>query len=221
MITKDILSTTYILLDNASEEELDLIIAIEKLASVLTTMMYEEVFGNLDTVIRKATVDFNDTTGTVNNTLTEFGDVVFLRFNNAHVDECPVSQLELYTDAGIQRVAFWTDESTSTRKISLSIGQVGTLDVWYEPYRTQEHTLGSNIDYDNSLKWCIATRLAVQLLPYVKYKDQFRMINKPILTQQLKEEERHWTQIYLEKVNRIGTAKPFQRLPFMAQRYND
>jgi hypothetical protein len=47
------------------------------------------------------------------------------------------------------------------------------------------------------------------------------MANRPVLQAQLREEERHWTQIYLEKVNRIGTAKPFTRLPFMAQRYNE
>lgn len=221
MIVKDILSTTYLLLDDVSEEELSLAVALEKLASVLTTMMYEEVFGNLDTVIRKGQVTFADTSGTVNNTLPEFGDVVLLKFNNVHIDECPVSQLQVYADAGIQRVAFWKDEATSVNKISLSLGQAGILDVWYEPFRNQEHTLTSNIDYDNTLKWCIATRLAVQLLPYVKYQDQFRMANRPVLQAQLREEERHWTQIYLEKVNRIGTAKPFTRLPFMAQRYKE
>jgi len=216
MQTKDILASVYVLLDNADEDELELSLALELFASMLTMMKFEQIFGNLDDVIIKDEVLFSDTTGVVTNSLTDFGDVVYVKFNNEYVDECPVSQLELYRDSGMQRVAFWTDAETGTKKIQLAIPQIGTLQVWYEPYTAISNTRTATVDLHDSLRWCLCTRLAHLLLPYVRFKNPDKMMNKPNLALTLSKQAEDWKKVYLEKVNRIGTNKPFERLPFQA-----
>lgn len=216
MIVKDILASLYVILDNATEQELEPAVALENLGSVLAMMKFEQIFGNLDDVIRKESVVFSDTTGIVENTLTDFGDVVYLQINNTLVDECPVSQLENYRNASMQRVAFWTDAEDDTSYIQLSIPETGTLNVWYEPYETIARTRESNIEFHQLLRWCIVYRLAKMCLPMVKYRNVFKMQNKPILSMEISNTANEWKQVYLEKVNRIGTGKPFTRIPYMA-----
>ena len=181
-------------------------------------MKFEQIFGNLDDVIRKETITFSDTTGIVENTLTDFGDVVYLQMNNVLVDECPVSQLEGYRNASMQRVAFWTDAEDDTKYIQLSIPETGTLNVWYEPYEAIERNRSATVDFHELLRWCIVYRLAKMCLPFVKYRSVFKMQNKPLLSVEIMSNANDWKQVYLEKVNRIGTGKPFTRIPFMAGR---
>lgn len=218
MIVKDIISTVHILLDNATESELELSVVLELFGSMLTMMKYEQVYGNLDEVIRKQTVTFPDLTGRVINTLPEFGDVVYLKFNGEYIDESPVSQLELYSNAGTQRVAFWTDASTDTNYIEQSIATQGTLDIWYEPYSTADTQIDAVVDIKDSMKWCLASRLALTCLPYVKFRSPIKMANKAQIAMNLNKIAEDWKQVYLESVNRIGTAKPFTKIPYMASR---
>lgn len=216
MIVRDVLASTYTLLDNATEEELEPAVALEFFASLISMMKYEQVFGNLDDIITKDSVTFSDTTGIVTNNLTDFGDVVYLSLNNNALNECPVSMLDLYRDSSLQRVAFWTDATTSTKYIQLAIPETGTLDIWYEPFTTVDRYGDATLDLHESLRWCIAGRLAEMCLPYVKYKNIYKIQNKPQLAQTLAKQAFDWKQIYLEKVNRIGTNRPFTRLPFRA-----
>lgn len=213
---QDIIATTYLLLDNIDDDEVDFPVVLELLGSILSVKMYQSVFGNLDSVIRKEKVIFSNE-DTVDNLLPDFGDVVYLDFNGSHIDESTVSQLQIFKDSGILRAAFWRDSSDNSNKISLSMPATGILNVWYEPYIEQNLDLLGDTTIPTSLKWCIATQLAVAVLPYVKYKSEFKLANKPALAASLGEQAAHWEKIYLEKVNRIGTAKPYVRLPFIAK----
>lgn len=217
MIIKDILATVYVLLDNCSEEELDYVVAIETLANIITKMKYERILGNVEEVITKGTLSFTDTTGLVTNTLTNFGDVVYIEFNGQAIDESPVSMLDLYSNSGIQRAAFWTDTTNiGTKFAQLALAQAGTLKVWYEPDDSTLLTKGGIVDFQQSLKYCIATRVAAQCVGYVKFKDPEKLSRIGVLALTLNNEAETWRKIYLEKVNKIGTDRPFSRLPFMA-----
>lgn len=222
MIVKDVLATLYTILDHATEQELSLVTALEHFASMQTKMQYEQIFGYVDEVVRKSTVTFDDTTGIEDNTLEDFGEVVHLSFNNDTINECPVSLLEEYAQSGLQRVAFWTDEDrsgstiTRTNKIQLAIPQMGALEVWYEPYTPVYNNLAADVQLHSSLKYCLAWRLADICLPYVKYDDSRKELNKPALQAIILREAEQWKKIYLEKVSRYGTSKTFSKLPFMA-----
>jgi hypothetical protein len=212
----DILSSSLLLLDNPSEEELNFAVALEVLASVLNIMRQEQILGALDDIIKKAEVTFTGTTGIVTNSLTEFGDVVYLEFNGEAVNECPVGMLSMAKDAGLLRVAFWKDDDTGTKKIELSIPQEGTLKVWYEPDVTDGVALSDTIDHSDSLRMCIASRHALACIAYVHFKSEIKEIGKQVLYESLKAQAAKWTEIYLDRVNRIGLNRPFTRLPFMA-----
>lgn len=215
MINNDILASSYALMGDVSEEELPRATALEQLGSVLNMMQYEKVFGNLDDVITKSELSFTDTTGVKANTLTDFGDVVFLRWNGVSIEECPVSQLDMYADMGLQRVAFWTDESGSSF-IQLAIAEMGTLMVWYEPEIAHTANQYSLVTFRDSLRWCIATRHAHHCLPYVIYKDPAKAANKPYVLEAIREQKLNWDENYKMLVNKIGTGRPFSKLPFAA-----
>lgn len=223
MIVEDILATTYILLDNITEEELDRAVALEQLGSVLQQMEFERLLSNLNDFLIKDTIVFTDGTGIKPHTLTNFGHPVYLKMNEYEIEECPVGMLDIYATEGLQRVAFWSDADTdgsregAVKYAQLGIPINGTLKVWYEPDKVPEKGISSDIDFNNSLRYCIATRHAKACLPYVKYRDEYKSANKPILAQLLISQADNWERIYLEKINRIGTDRPFSRVPFGAR----
>jgi hypothetical protein len=190
-------------------------VAIEQLASTLQMMQYEQVFGNLDNIINKEDIVFTDATGLHTNTMTNFGHPVYLEFGGEPIEECPVGMLDLNAAAGRQRVAFWTDE-TGANFIQLAISQAGTLKVWYEPDVATTQAQGATVALRDSLKWCIATRHALNCLAYVKFQDPVKVSNRAVLYESLKKQADDWKKVYLELVNRIGTNRPYSKLPFQA-----
>lgn len=221
LTVKDILATTYVLLDNASEEELDYIVALEQFGSVFSKMQFERILGNVGEIVTKGTLTFSDTTGIVTNNLTNFGDVIYLEFNSQPIDECPVALLDLYKDAGIQRAAFFkADSFTGTKKVQLSIPQSGELKVWYEPDAAFGQLQTSAVNIQDSLRWCLATRLAEACIPHLKRTDPRKIAALPVLAMSLSRQAEDWRRIYLEQVNKIGTDRPFPRLPFIAGQTN-
>lgn len=217
LTVKDIIASSYVLMDNASEEDLDYAIVVEQLGSVISQMKYERILGNRDDVITKAELTFDDTTGIITNTFTNFGTPVYIEFNSQPIDEAPASQLDIYADAGIQRAAFWADGTVKgTKYIQLALAQTGTIKVWYEPDTSTLLTRTSTVDLQDSLRWCLATRLAAVCAAYLKFKDQIKMASLPVLVLNLQNQAETWRKIYLEKVNRIGTDRPYARLPFIA-----
>jgi hypothetical protein len=163
----DIIASAYVKLHNASDSELDYPVALEQLGSLLNIMRYEKIFGNLDDVLEKETITFDDGTGLETNSLTNFGDVVYLEFNNSPIEECPVGMLDLYYQQNSQRVAFWTDDSSGTKYAQLSIPSNGTLKVWHEPDVAQSSAMSATVNYRDSLKHCISARLADMCIDYV------------------------------------------------------
>lgn len=214
---KDVIATAFALLDNCSEEELDYVVAVEQLSSLIVKMKFERILGNVEGVITKGTLTYSDTTGVKANTLTNFGDAVYVEFNSQPIDECPVSMLDLYYNSGVQRVAFWTDTTVrGTKYVQLSIPQTGTLKVWYEPDDSTLITKGASIDLQDSLKYCIATRLAAACIAYIKFKDPLKASRIPALALVLQIQAKEWKDIYLEHINKIGVDRPFSRIPFQA-----
>lgn len=217
MKVKDIIASSYILLDNASEEELDYAIAVEQFGSVISMMRMERILADSNELIVKGQLTFPDTTGIVENTLLNFGDPVFLRFNDVTCDECSVNQLDLLDESGKQAVAFWTDAEDSTNYVELAQPATGILDVWYEP--NTEHSLcqTDDVELNEYLRYAIVCRLAWHLSRYVHFKDPVKQANLPNLISGLYADAERWKTLYLDKVGRIGTGLPFQRLPFMAR----
>jgi hypothetical protein len=217
VIVTDILATGYVLLDNASEAELNYVVSLELLGSVLNVMRQEQILGNLDDIITKSEVTFSDSTGLLTNSLTEFGDVVYLEFNGDPIDECPVTMLDLYASQGLQRVAFWKDSAASNAaKIQLAIPQMGTLKIWYEREKVETNQPDDTVSFPESLRWCIACRWAEAAIDYVKFADPMKTANKATVKGSLSQMAKKWETIYLTKINKIGTGRPFSRLPFSA-----
>lgn len=220
MIVNDIIATLYTIIGNADESELDYAIVVESLGSVLAQMSFEKILGNVDGVIIKEELVFNDDTGIKQHSFSDFGDPIYLEFNRMPIDECPVGQLHLYSDMGVQRVAFWSDPPDGIVRppayAQLSINSLGTLKVWYEPDSTPLLTASAIPAQQDSLKWCIAYRLAQECIPHYNPKDQFKQARLPVLALQIVNKAKEWKDIYLEQINKIGTGKPFPRLPFVA-----
>jgi hypothetical protein len=221
MLINDVIASTYVLLNNAGEDELDYPIVMEQLASLVSFMKSERLLGNVTEVIVKGdAISFNDTTGVTNNTLENFGEAVYATFNGMAVDVAPVSQLDLYADMGIQRIAFWTDSSVSgTKKVQLALKVMGDLEVWYEPDDSQLLTPDSTVELRESLKYCLATRLAANCIQYVHFKDPIKQAGLPVLALTLSKQAEDWRRIYIERMNRFDTGRPFARLPFVAGSY--
>lgn len=217
---KEIIGTAYTLLNNASEEDLDYAVALEQYALTASEMQHEKISGYRNPEIIKASVVFSDTTGIVNDTLTDFvEDVVFLRFNEQTVEEVPVNMLDLYEDIGQQAVAFYTDWTTGSavKKIALSVKITGTLDIWYEPRTVVDGRVTANIDLEDSLKHLLATRLAFNCCKYIIFKDQAKEANKQYLVQGLMQQASYARDLYMAKVNKIGSGnRPYTRMPYTA-----
>jgi hypothetical protein len=216
MIVKDILASAYVLLGNIDEDELPYIIALEQFGNVWSKMKFEQILGNRNELLHKVEVDFPDETGRVENTLTDYGDVVFLRFNNSPIDEAPTNMLDIFKDSGRQGVSFWTDAEDNTKYIELAVKSKGTLEIWYEPNNDNESAETETIPLNDNLRYCLALRLALQTIPYVIYKNPAMGNNKPALERSLYQQVEGWTQDWLEKINKIGTGRAFQRIPFQA-----
>ncbi len=214
---KQILASAYVLLDNASEEDLDLAVAVEQFGLVLDMMKFEEILADSNKRILKGSVDFTDTTGIVVNSLTNYGEVVMLRFNDVQTEECSINQLEMLEESGRQGVAFWVDATDEAKYIELAMPQTGTLDVWYEPDTVHPLCHSSNLEIADVLRSAVVARLAWHLSRYVHFKDPVKRENMKFLAPALAQDAQYWKNIYLEKVSKIGTGLPFQRLPFMAR----
>lgn len=224
MTVADILSIVYVLLNNAGEDELDFIIAMEQYNKVNSKMQLERVLAHKTPEIIKETVSFTDGTGIVTNTLTDFGgDVVYMKFAGESVDEASVNMLDEYSSVDIQAVAFWEDvedPNSPVKKIELARKVNGTLTVWHEPQRVAKQKIYETAEIEEALQYMIATRVAEACLSYVHYQDPVKEQVKPNLFRGLKEDALEWRELYQEKINRIGTGKPMSRIPFRAGRGN-
>lgn len=220
-LVRDVIASTYVLLNNAGEDELDYPIVMEQLASLVSLMKEERLLGNVQEVVSKGTITFSDATGITTNTLDDFGDVVYLSFQGQPIETAPVSQLDMYADMGIQRAAFWTDTTVGgTKKIQLALKSAGDLEVWYEPNSSQLLADDAEIALRESLKYCLATRLAANCIQYVHFKDPIKAAGLPVLALTLTKQSEDWRRIYLERMNRFDTGRPFARLPFAASPLN-
>lgn len=224
MLVKEIIATAYILLDNASEEELSLAVALEQYAMLSTKMNYEKILGHRTPEIIKDTIEFSDETGIATEALTDFDPVglVMLKLNSREIPETSVDLLKTYSNVGKQAVAFWTDVTTDgspARKVELASPQQGTLDVWYEPIRVRKQKQSDTSEIENAKKYIIASRLAGACIDYVHFKNPQKQANKQNLLYSIKEEAKHWMEIYKELSNKIGTNRPFERVPFRAGRF--
>lgn len=217
MLIRDCLASGYTLLNDAGEDELSYSVAVEVLASTLMQMRYERVFGYVDEILTKGELTITATTGIVANTLTNFGDPIYIEIEGQPIDECPASQLDLYATQGVQRAAFWTDTTQQgTKYVQLAIPMTGTIKIWYEPDGTPSLTKDSTVYLEESLKWCIAYRWAKDCIPYVKFRDPQKAAGLPVMALTLNQKAKEWKDIYIEKVNKIGVDRPFSKLPFAA-----
>lgn len=215
MIVRDILSSAYVLMNNVSEKELPYIIALEQFGNVWSKMKFEKILGNRNELMIKAELTI-DETGQIENTLTDFGDLVFARFNGQPIEEAPVSMLDLYKDAGRQGVGFWTDATDDTSYIQMAITSSGTLELWYEPNLDNESAETEVLPLNDNLRYSLAIRLAYHCIDYVIYENPAKTANKSSLKQTLYSQYEDWKQDWLEKINKTTTDRPFQRIPFMA-----
>lgn len=208
-------------MNNVSEEELSLIVALEQYAITVSEMQHEKILGNMNPEIRKAEVVFTDDTGIKNDTLTAFTeDVVFAKFEETAIPVVPVNTLDIYKDSSQQAVAFYKDSTTGTpvAKIELAKKIPGTLYVWYEPRTSFGEREVDNILLDDEYKHLLSTRLAYNLCKYVNFSDPQKEANKMLLFQGLKEQADYAKDLYKIKVNRLDVGnRPYTRLPYMAR----
>lgn len=216
---KEVLSKAYALLNNASEEELDYVVALEQYGLTVDEMQHEQISGYRNPEIRKALIVFSDESGEVNDTLTDFeGDVVFLRFNTQTIEEVPVNMLDLYRQMNQQAAAFYTQaDDPAVAKVSLAVNMPGTLEVWYEPRFVVSTDQTSNIILEDVYKHLLAARLAYNCSKYVIYKDPAKEANKQLMIAGLREQASKARDLYVAKVNKFGSGnRPFSRLPYSA-----
>lgn len=217
---KEVIGMAYTLLNNASEEELDYVVALQQYGLTVDEMQHERISGYRNPEIRKAVINFTGTSEPENDTLTDFiEDVVFLRFGERTIEEVPVNMLDLYKDMRQQAVAFYTDMTTGTpvKKIALAVQVPGDLEIWYEPRVTVSTDESTNVDLEDSYKYLLAARLAYNCSKYVIFKDQAKEANKQLLIMGLKEQSSKARDLYLSKVNKIGSGnRPYSKLPYCA-----
>jgi len=213
---REIIASAYMLLNNASEQELDYMVAIEKYSVVASKMQQEKILGSNTPDIVKTTLDFTDT-GIADETFTDFTeDVVYLKFNEAIIPQVPITLLDTYRESGAQAVAFYKESGVG--KVELAQKQSGTLYVWYEPRPLINRADDDNSEIEDAFKYLMSTRLAYALIYYVHFKDPQKEADKGLLLRGLQEESSEAKDIYKEKVNRIDNGnKPFSRIPFMAR----
>lgn len=217
---REIISRAYTLLNNASEEELDLMVVLEQYSVTVSEMQHERILGNVNPEIRKASIAFADESGIANDVLSDFTeDVVFARFNGQVIQLTTANTLDLFKQTGQQAVAFYKDSTSGTvvPKIELAQKIAGTLEIWYEPRVPFGETEESNIELEDIFKYLLSTRLAYNCCKYLMFKDPLKEANKVVLAQGLREQSEYAKDLYKTKVNRIEVGnRPYARIPYSA-----
>lgn len=217
---REIISRAYTLLNNASEDELSPMVALEQYSVTVSEMQHEKILGNINPEIRKAEVAFTDESGIANDVLSDFTeDVVFARFNGQVIHVTTANTLDLFKQTGQQAAAFYKDSSTGTvvPKIELAQKIAGTLEVWYEPRAPFGEAEESNIELEDIFKYLLSTRLAYNCSKYLIFKDPQKEANKMYLIQGLREQSEYAKDLYKTKVNRLDVGnRPYARIPFSA-----
>lgn len=217
----EIIARAYSLLNHPTDEELGAITAMEQYAVTASEMQFENILGNINPEIRKATIVFTDDTGIKTESLAEFTeDVVFARFEETAIPVVPVNTLDIYKDSSQQAAAFYKDSSTGTviTKVELAKKIPGTLEVWYEPRYEIEETGPDLILLEDDYKYLLSVRLAYNLCKYVNFNDPKKDANKMMLLQGLKEQSEYAKDLYKTKVNRLDVGnRPYTKLPYMAR----
>ena len=217
---KEIIGSAYTLLNNASEEELDLAVALTQYGVTLSEMQHELISGYRNPEIKKVTLTFTES-GEQDDLPEDFkGDVVLLRFNNLTVPDIPITMVDEYRLLNQQAVAFYTDASgeTPVNKAVLSYKMGGTLDMWYESRNLVEVNHEGNSQIDEAFKYFMATRLASNLIGYVLYNDPRKEAGKQILIPNLQKQASYAKDLYIAAVNKSSNnSRPFSRLPYNAR----
>lgn len=218
---KEIIGSAYTLLNNASEEELDLSVALTQYGITLSEMQHEKISGYRNPEIRKETVSFAEEDTEEDDTLVDFdGDVVLLRFNNTPIPHVPFNMLEEYRLMDQQAAAFYTDLSTGApqKKIKLARPIAGDLDIWYEPSTVVDINHQGNSEVEDAYKYLLATRLAYNCSKYVLYTDPRKEANKQIMIPALLQQAAYAKDLYIARVNKtVDTSRPYPRLPYSAR----
>lgn len=218
---REIISRAYTLLNNASEEELDFMVALQQYAVTVSEMQHEKILGSANPEIRKAEIVFSDTTGIANDILADFTeDVVFARFNNLPIQVTTANTLDLFRGMNQQAVAFYKEivNGTPVPKIELAVKVVGTLEIWYEPRALFGETEASNIELEDVFKHLLSTRLAYNLGKYVIFKEPAKEANKVLLLQGLREQAEYAKDLYKTKVNKVEVGnRPYARIPYASR----
>lgn len=219
---KEIIGSAYTLLNNASEEELDLAVVLTQYGITLSEMQHEKISGYRNPEIIKATVTFAEEETQEDDTLANFsGDVVLLRFNGNTVPQVPFNMLDEYRLLGQQAVAFYTDLSgvAPQKKIALARALPGDLDIWYEPRVTVDiNHQGTSIVIEDAYKYLLATRLAYNCSKYVLYTDPRKEANKQLMIPALMQQAAYAKDLYMAAVNKtVDTSRPYPRLPYSAR----
>jgi hypothetical protein len=217
---KEIIGSAYTLLNNASEEELDLAVALTQYGITLSEMQHELISGYRNPEIKRVTIEF--TANSEQGDLPEDfkGDVVLLRFNNMTVPDVPPNMLDEYRLLNQQAVAFFMDgsEGPPTKKAALSFKIPGTLELWYEPRPDVEINHEGNSQIDDAFKFFMSVRLAFNLSKYVLYNDQRKEANKQLMIAGLLQQASYAKDLYIAAVNKFSNnSRPFTRMPYSAR----
>jgi hypothetical protein len=239
---REILGSAYALLNNASEEELDLAVALTQYGITVSEMRHEKISGYRNPEIRKALISFAEEDSEQDGTLSEFeGDVVLLRFNGTPIPQVPFNMLDEYRLMDQQAAAFYTDVSgvsqtinlvddegniqyvqsappAPQKKIQLARALPGDLEIWYEPRATVEINQEGNADIEDAYKYLLVTRLAYNCSKYVLYNDPRKEQNKQIMIPALMQQAAYAKDLYMATVNKtVDTSRPYPRLPYSAR----
>lgn len=217
---KEIIGSAYTLLNNASEEELDLAVALTQYGVTLSEMQHELISGYRNPEIKKTVFQFEDNEEQTGIPADFHGDVVLLRFNTMTVPDIPFTMLEEYKRMNQQAVAFYTDNSSGApiKKAILAIPTIGELEMWYEPRTDVEVNHEGNSQIDDAFKYFMATRLASNLVSYVLYNDQRKEAAKQLLVPGLQRQSSYARDLYIAAVNKSSNnSRPFSRLPYNAR----
>lgn len=217
---KEIIGSAYILLNNASEEELDLAVALTQYGITLSEMQHELISGYRNPEIKKVT--FTITDNNQGGLPADFeGDVVLLRYNDQTVPDIPLSMLDEYKVMNQQAVAFYVDAAASppTKKMVLSMPVPGTLEMWYEPRPdVSVNHKSADAGIDDAFKYFMATRLASNLINYVLYNDPRKEAARQVLLPGLQRQASYAKDLYIAAVNKSSNnSRPFARLPYNAR----
>ena len=219
---KEIIGSAYTLLNNASEEELDLAVALTQYGITLSEMQHEKISGYRNPEIKKATVTFTEEQTQEDDTLENFsGDVVLLRFNGTPISQVPFNMLEEYRLMDQQAAAFYTDLSGEApqKKIELARALPGDLEIWYEPrVEVDVDHQATSIAIEDAYKYLLVTRLAFNCSKYVIYNDPRKEQNKQLMVAGLLQQASYAKDLYMAAVNKtVDTSRPYPRLPYSAR----